>query len=87
MTQVATEQALTGVGTLVGTLQYMAPEQLQGLSADAGTDVFAFGCVLYEMVTGKARVCRGEPGEPDLGNPLVRAAANRRNAAPEPAKP
>ena len=59
MTQVATEQALTGVGTLVGTLQYMAPEQLQGLSADAGTDVFAFGCVLYEMVTGR-RAFAGE---------------------------
>ena len=53
MTQVATEQPLTGAGTLVGTLQYMAPEQLQGRPADARSDVFAFGCVFYEMVTGR----------------------------------
>ena len=56
MTQVATEQALTAVGTLVGTLQYMAPEQLQGLSADARTDVFAFGCVMYKWSRGDARL-------------------------------
>ena len=59
VTQVATQQPLTGAGTLVGTLQYMAPEQLQGLPADARTDVFAFGCVLYEMVTGR-RAFAGE---------------------------
>ena len=52
-TEMQTIAPLTAQGTILGTLQYMAPEQLEGAEADARSDIFAFGAVLYEILTGR----------------------------------
>ena len=60
---------MTGVGTLLGTAAYMAPEQAKGRPADKRSDVWAFGCVLYEMLTGR-RAFEGDDIADTLANVL-----------------
>jgi len=68
-------RSLTTQGTIVGTFQYMSPEQIEGKEADARSDIFAFGAVLYEMVTGK----RAFEGKSQLS---VASAVLERDPAP-----
>jgi eukaryotic-like serine/threonine-protein kinase len=60
--------ALTLAGTVVGTFQYMAPEQIEGKEADARSDIFALGAVLFEMSDGQAGVPRQIPDQCSLGH-------------------
>ena len=62
---------MTGVGTLLGTAAYMSPEQARGKPVDKRSDIWAFGCVLYEMLTGK-RAFEGEEVSDVLASVLAR---------------
>ena len=61
---------LSSAGKILGTVQYMAPEQIQGLEADARSDIFAFGLLLYEMATGK-RAFQGKTQSSVVGQILA----------------
>jgi eukaryotic-like serine/threonine-protein kinase len=77
------EKTLTQEGAIAGTLPYMAPEQLQGGEADARADIFAFGCVFYEMLTGK-RAFEGQSAASVMAVVLEREAPSISAVAPAP---
>jgi eukaryotic-like serine/threonine-protein kinase len=72
---------MTGVGVILGTAAYMAPEQARGKPADKRGDIWAFGCVLYEMVTGK----RAFDGE-DVSQTMARVIEREPDFTPVPAQ-
>ena len=66
---------LTQAGVVVGTYQYMAPEQVEGKPVDVRSDIFTFGCVLYEMATAKRAFDGEEHHTRDRRHPGTRARA------------
>src|SRR5262249_48661036 len=80
---------VTAQGTILGTFQYMAPEQIEGLDADARTDIFALGGLLFEMLTGRTAfegrtrasllgaILKDEPPRVSQLQPLAPAALDR----------
>ena len=79
-TAAPTESVATEAGTVLGTLGYMSPEQVSGKSADARSDIFSFGCVLYEMLTGR-RAFGGRVARPDNGGDSEGPARGSHTAA------
>ena len=85
----STKSVATRPGVVMGTVPYMAPEQLEGKETDARTDLFAFGCVLYEMLTARrafggdseasmiSAIMTGEPAPLSTLQPLTPPALDR----------
>jgi len=97
----AAPATITHPGTIVGTVQYMAPEQLEGKPADARSDIFAFGAIVYEMTTGlkafagessasiMAEILTAMPSPMTISEPLTPPALDRavgKALAKDPAK-
>ncbi len=80
-TELTVTSPLTGQGSILGTLLYMSPEQLQGVEIDARSDIFSFGAVLYEMVTG-VRAFAGSSQASIIGAILEREPAPLATHAP-----
>jgi Tol biopolymer transport system component len=78
---VVTRPALTTIGAIMGTLPYMAPEQLNGRTADARSDIWAFGCLLYEMLGGR-RPFAGETEAVLIGTIMASTPASLSQIAP-----
>jgi serine/threonine protein kinase len=76
------ETALTREGSIIGTVSYMSPEQAEGKRVDARSDIFSFGSVLYEMLTGK-RAFEGRSGISTLSSILRDDVKPMSEAAPE----
>ena len=69
--------AMTGIGVLLGTAGYMSPEQARGKPVDRRADIWAFGCILYEMLTGE-RLFSGETATDVIGAATRKALATAR---------
>ena len=82
--QTTPREGLTMRGTILGTFQYMAPEQVEGGDADARTDIFAFGCVLHELFTGRKAFDGKTPASLIAAIPTRGAGDLSMHAAPPP---
>lgn len=81
-TETTMETALTREGSIIGTVSYMSPEQAEGKRVDARSDIFSFGSVLYEMLTGK-RAFEGRSGISTLSSILRDDVRPMSEAAPD----